>query len=93
MSWGHDQYLYSVVKDYLPEEALYIICFHSFYAAHREGAYGYFMDDYDKKMIKWLRLFSQYDLYSKDLELIDVAHLRPYYEELVAEFLPDTLHW
>ncbi|MBZ5565755.1 MAG: inositol oxygenase, partial [Acidobacteriia bacterium] len=25
MSWGHDEYLYHVVKDYLPEEALYMI--------------------------------------------------------------------
>jgi hypothetical protein len=35
--WGHDEYLYQVVKDYLPEEALYTIRYHSFYAAHREG--------------------------------------------------------
>ena len=25
MSWGHDEYLYHVVKDYLPEPALYMI--------------------------------------------------------------------
>src|SRR5438034_5155928 len=25
MSWGHDEYLYHVVKDYLPKEALYMI--------------------------------------------------------------------
>ncbi len=92
-SWGHDHYLYTVLKDHLPEQALYIIRYHSFYAAHREGAYTYLMDDYDKEMIKWLTLFSQYDLYSKDPESFDVAFLRPYYEELVAEFLPETLRW
>ena len=38
MSWGHDEYLAHVVHDYLPEEARYVIRYHSFYAAHREGA-------------------------------------------------------
>ena len=38
MSWGHDEYLYHVMKDYLPKPALYIIRYHSFYAQHREGA-------------------------------------------------------
>ena len=48
MSWGHDEYLYMIVKDYLPKQALYIIRYHSFYAAHKEGAYDYLMNDYDK---------------------------------------------
>src|SRR5258708_5497884 len=43
-SWGHDEYLYHVVRDYLPEEALYMIRYHSFYSAHREGEYEYLMD-------------------------------------------------
>ena len=29
MSWGHDEYLYHVVKDRLPEPALYMIRYHS----------------------------------------------------------------
>src|SRR5439155_663524 len=45
LSWGHDEYLYSVVKNYLPHEALYIIRYHSFYAAHKEDAYDYLMND------------------------------------------------
>ena len=45
LSWGHDEYLYQVVKDYLPEEALYMIRYHSFYAGHREGAYDHLMND------------------------------------------------
>src|SRR6202035_5014036 len=40
LSWGHDEYLYHVVKDYLPDEALYMIRYHSFYPWHQEGAYG-----------------------------------------------------
>src|SRR6202035_4958537 len=40
--------------------------FHSFYAAHREGEYSWLMDDHDREMFHWVRLFNQYDLYSKD---------------------------
>jgi inositol oxygenase len=37
LSWGHDEYLYHVVQDYLPDEGLAMIRYHSFYAWHREG--------------------------------------------------------
>lgn len=93
MSWGHDEYLYQVVKDYLPKEAAYIIRYHSFYPAHREGAYDYFMNDYDREMLPLLAKFSDYDLYSKSPEKLDIEALKPYYEELVAEFLPEKLNW
>src|SRR5438105_8978258 len=65
LSWGHDEYLYQVVKDYLPDEALYMIRYHSFYAAHREGAYAQLMDARDREMFAWVRAFNPYDLYSK----------------------------
>src|SRR2546428_9214788 len=65
LSWGHDEYLYHVVKDYLPESALYMIRYHSFYAAHREGAYDHLMDGNDREMFQWVRAFNPYDLYSK----------------------------
>jgi inositol oxygenase len=93
MSWGHDEYLYHVMKAYLPEEALYIIRYHSFYAAHREHAYEYLMDDHDLKMLRWVREFSPYDLYSKSSSPPDKEDLRPFYEVLVAEFLPAVLSW
>lgn len=93
MSWGHDEYLYQVVKDYLPSEAAYIIRFHSFYAAHREGAYKYFMDAMDERMMPWLQLFSRYDLYSKSSEKLDIESLKPYYQALVDEFFPEMIDW
>jgi inositol oxygenase len=37
LSWGHDEYLYHVLKNYLPEPALYMIRYHSCYPIHREG--------------------------------------------------------
>lgn len=93
LSWGHDEYLYQVVKDYLPEEALYMIRYHSFYPAHREGAYENLMNDHDREMFAWVRAFNPYDLYSKAETRPDVAALRPYYDELIAEFFPPTLAW
>jgi inositol oxygenase len=93
MSWGHDEYLYNVVKNYLPQEALYMIRYHSFYAAHREGAYEYLMDAHDREMFKAVREFNPYDLYSKSSDRPDQEALRPYYEKLIAEYFPPKLMW
>jgi inositol oxygenase len=93
LSWGHDEYLYQVVEDHLPEPALAMIRYHSFYAAHREGAYGHLMDDRDRALFAWVRAFNPYDLYSKAADRPDVAALRPFYEELIAEYFPPALNW
>lgn len=93
MSWGHDEYLYHVIKDYVPREAAYIVRFHSFYAAHRDGAYQHLMSAEDVEMMPWLKLFSHYDLYSKEEVAVDVEALKPYYKDLVAEFFPAPLNW
>jgi inositol oxygenase len=91
MSWGHDEYLYHITKDYLPEPALYMIRYHSFYAQHREHAYEHLMDDHDREMFTWVKKFNPYDLYSKSPSPPNVAELKPYYEELIAKYLPSTL--
>jgi inositol oxygenase len=91
MSWGHDEYLYQMVKDYLPAPALYMIRYHSFYSQHREKAYDHLMDDYDREMFKWVDLFNPYDLYSKSPSPPNVEQLKPYYSALIAKYLPPTL--
>ncbi len=93
ISWGHDEYLYQVVKDYLPEEALYMIRYHSCYAIHKEGAYGHLMNDRDRRLFAAVRAFNPYDLYSKVDTRPNVAQLRPYYEELISEYFPPSLSW
>ena len=92
-SWGHDEYLYYVVKDYLPEESLYIIRYHSCYVIHQQREYEHLMNERDKEMFKWVRTFSPYDLYSKSAERPDPQRLRPFYDELIAEFFPPKLRW
>jgi inositol oxygenase len=91
MSWGHDEYLYQIMKDYLPEPALYMIRYHSFYSQHRENAYTHLMDKHDHEMFKWVDKFNPYDLYSKVPVPPNVKELKPYYEDLIAKYLPATL--
>ncbi|MCL6266103.1 inositol oxygenase [Flagellimonas myxillae] len=93
MSWGHDEYLYHVMKDHLPEEGLYIIRYHSFYAQHRERAYDHLMDKHDHKMFEWVNKFNPYDLYTKAPKRPNVIELKPYYEDLAAKYLPDTIRF
>jgi inositol oxygenase len=91
MSWGHDEYVYQMLKDYLPEPALYMLRYHSFYSWHRENEYEYLLDDHDKEMLKWVQLFNPYDLYSKNPTPPDWNELKPYYEKLVSKYLPPVL--
>lgn len=91
MSWGHDEYVYQMMKDHIPEEGLYMLRYHSFYAWHREGEYSYLLDQHDRNMLKWVKLFNPYDLYSKNPIPPDWNKLRGYYEDLVAKYLPETI--
>ena len=88
MSWGHDEYVYHMLKDYLPEPALYMLRYHSFYAWHREGEYDYLLDNHDRDMLKWVKLFNPYDLYSKNPTRPEWDKISTYYKNLVAKYLP-----
>lgn len=91
MSWGHDEYVYHMMKDYLPESALYMLRYHSFYAQHREHAYNHLMNEHDQEMFKWVKMFNPYDLYSKNPVPPNWNELKPYYQDLVAKYLPTSL--
>ena len=97
-SWGHDEYLYRILASpknphTLPEEALYIVRFHSLYAYHRDGAYRELMDDKDRRLLPVLQQFNQYDLYSKSDTLLDIEVLRPYYAGLMETYLGRGWWW
>lgn len=91
LSWGHDEYIYQIMKNYLPEEGLYMLRYHSFYAWHKEGGYEYLLDDHDRAMLKWVKLFNPYDLYTKSPEKPNWIELKEYYTNLISKFLPKTL--
>lgn len=88
LSWGHDEYIYHVARPYLPEPALYMLRYHSFYAAHREGAYRELMSPHDCEMFAWVRRFNPYDLYSKSAAKPDPLALKPYYQGLIDRYFP-----
>lgn len=78
LSWGHDEYLYHIVKDQstIPDEGLAMIRYHSFYPWHREGAYFELMNEKDERMLKAVRAFNPYDLYSKSEAPPDAQQLK-----------------
>ena len=47
----------------------------------------------DRKLMKWVRAFNRYDLYSKAEDRPNLDELRPFYEELTQEFFPEPLRW
>jgi len=93
LSFGHDEYIYQVTKRYLPEEALCMLRYHSFYPAHKHGAYRHLMNDRDEQMFHWVRKFNPYDLYSKGRERPNLREILPFYEDLIAEYFPAQIDW
>jgi len=100
MNWGHDEYLYMVLKGNgctLPEESLYVLRYHSFYAWHQHGAYEHLANEKDKKFLFWQKEFQKSDLYSKSdkpEDKPDPKKLRGYYEKLIAKYFPNpVLRW
>ncbi|XP_077196648.1 inositol oxygenase [Paroedura picta] len=96
MSWGHDEYMYRVMKRNnfaLPQEAFYMIRFHSFYPWHTGGDYMHLCNEEDLCMLPWVKEFNTFDLYTKCEELPEPAELRSYYQGLVDKYCPGKLWW
>jgi len=88
--------MYQVCKNNgstLPEPALYVIRYQSFYSWHQEGAYSYLANDFDRDMLKYLKAFQKHDLYSKLPEIPDMENLMTYYKGLVKKYFPEELSW
>ncbi|XP_057364395.1 inositol oxygenase isoform X3 [Manis pentadactyla] len=96
MSWGHDEYMYQVMKFNkfsLPQEAFYMIRFHSFYPWHTGGDYMQLCSEQDLAILPWVQEFNKFDLYTKCPDLPDVDKLRPYYQGLIDKYCPGVLSW
>ena len=98
LSYGHDEYLYHVLKHNenhkLDDKYLNIIRYHSFYPWHTEGEYKYFMNEGDKETLRNIIGFNDFDLYSKEdteFELTDT--IKQYYDDLLNEYFPDEINW
>ena len=93
MSFGHDGYIYEAMKPYLPDSSLAMLRYHSFYAWHRHGAYQHLMNEKDKENLHWVNQFNPYDLYSKGHTKPNMKEIKPYYDDLFAEFFPAKVAW
>ena len=96
MSWGHDEYLYHVLKKSgttLPKIGLKLIRYHSFYSLHKENEYLYLLSRDDKvKLLPLLKKFNEYDLYSKADDMPDCDKLwEDYYSGLCKKYKLDGL--
>jgi len=96
MSYSHDYYLYNILKKnkvLIPDEGLYIIRFHSFYAWHtpKNNIQGYtnFANNYDWYMLPLLKLFQKSDLYSKSTAIPDLQPAK--YLQLLQKYNCTTL--
>ena len=76
LSYGHDEYLYNVLKGNknhrISDRYLDVIRYHSFYPWHTEGEYKQFMNEKDEEILRDVLEFNNFDLYSKedDIEVI-----------------------
>ncbi|KAL0960246.1 hypothetical protein HGRIS_011878 [Hohenbuehelia grisea] len=95
LSWGHDEYLYCVLKDQcsLPIEGLAMIRYHSFYPWHREGAYSHLTNAEDARALAAVQDFNPYDLYSKSDQPVATDEVRKYYSKLIDQFFPKVIDW
>jgi len=91
LAWGHDEYLYQVLKNHkqntIPAEGMVMIRYHSFYPWHTGGSYRQFMNAGDEKYLELIKDFNQYDLYTKSPVVPNYEELRPYYEPIVEKYL------
>jgi inositol oxygenase len=95
-AYGHDEYMYQMLvhnKTTIPEEGLAMIRYHSCYPLHKEGEYQSLLAPGDDDLLHWVRMFNEYDLYTKADERPDVEALWPYYQGLIDKYLPGKLDW
>lgn len=95
-SFGHDEYLYRLLKfnkAKLPEEAFYMIRYHSLYLWHDKNEYTHFENDIDRRMKPWVALFNKYDLYTKtdNTPKDNWKSAREYYASIIKKYIPSTL--
>jgi len=100
MTYGHDEYLYQVLKGNpctLPDEALFVLRYHSFYAWHQHNGYDYLANDKDREFLHWSKEFQKCDLYSKSSkpeDIPDPVKLHAYYDKLIKKYFPvEKLKW
>ncbi len=91
MSYGHDEYLYWIVRDHVPYELAWQIRYHSFQSV--AGEYLHLFDARDHELRESrMKPFARYDLYTKHANEVSSAYLDEYLALLDRRF-PAPLDW
>lgn len=98
LAWGHDEYLYRVLKNHkdnrIPEAGMVMIRYHSFYPWHSGGSYSRLLNDADARYLEWIRDFNRYDLYTKSTRTYSLEEVRSHYEPLAEKYLGSgPIYW
>ena len=101
MSWGHDEYLASILEkneSKFPKEAIYIIRFHSFYSWHSpnnfDRGYKNLANDFDWYMLPLLKYFQKSDLYSKSRDIPDRKEIITRFSPIIEKYITGSnLFW
>ena len=70
-----------------------IIRYHSFYPWHSENEYFQFMKETDKKILKNVIDFNNFDLYSKEDDTDITDEVKKYYDNILDEYFNGELKW
>ena len=98
LAWGHDEYLYQVLKNHrqnkLPEAAMAMIRFHSFYPWHTGQSYSHLLTEEDEKIKEWITDFNTYDLYTKCERVTRLDEIIDHYKPIADKYLgTDPIYW
>jgi len=97
ISYGHDEYLYNVLKKnrnhLLSEKYMDVIRYHSLYPWHSEGEYKHLTNRKDEETLKNILEFNRFDLYSKEDSILIDKHVRSYYDDILSEYFFGELCW
>ena len=70
-----------------------IIRYHSFYPWHTGNDYYCFMKEKDKKILKDVLMFNEFDLYSKEDDKEITDEIKKYYDKILDEYFTNDLMW
>jgi len=98
LAWGHDEYLYQVLKNHkdntIPAEGMVMLRYHSFYPWHTKGSYTQFLKDGDEKYKDIINDFNTYDLYTKCEKITPLADIKEYYLPIAEKYLgKGPIYW
>ncbi|MFY7827261.1 MAG: inositol oxygenase family protein [Flectobacillus sp.] len=98
LAWGHDEYLYQVLKNHkdntIPEEGMVMVRYHSFYPWHTGGSYTKLLNEKDEQYKEWIKDFNQYDLYTKCPKIYDLEEMKEYYLPIAEKYLGSgPIYW